>query len=55
MDPVALLPFFGVSWGAISGGIGVTLILIYGGFVGAVLGGGVGLSALPLLFSSIAI
>ena len=44
----ALLPLIGLSWGAISGGIGGVLILIYGGFVGAILGGLVGLAALPL-------
>lgn len=44
----ALLPLIGLSWGAISGGIGGALILIYGGFVGALFGGAVGLAALPL-------
>ena len=45
---LALLPLIGLSWGAISGGIGGALILIYGGFVGALFGGAVGLIALPL-------
>lgn len=45
---LALLPLIGLSWGAISGGIGGALILIYGGFVGALFGGAVGLFALPL-------
>ncbi|MEJ7846536.1 MAG: hypothetical protein WKF92_00430 [Pyrinomonadaceae bacterium] len=44
----ALLPLIGLSWGAISGGIGGALILIYGGFIGALFGGAVGLTALPL-------
>lgn len=44
----ALLPLIGLSWGAISGGIGGALILIYGGFFGALIGGAVGMVAVPL-------
>lgn len=44
----AILPLIGLSWGAISGGIGGAVILIYGGFIGALFGGAVGLVALPL-------
>ncbi len=44
----ALLPLIGLSWGAISGGIGGAVILFYGGFIGALFGGAVGLVALPI-------
>ncbi|MBC7901160.1 MAG: hypothetical protein H7070_14035 [Saprospiraceae bacterium] len=44
----ALVPLIGLSWGMISGGIGGALILLYGGFVGAIMGGAVGLAALPV-------
>ena len=48
LGQVVLLPFIGLFWGVISGGIGGAIILLYGGIVGAIFGGAVGLVSLPI-------
>jgi hypothetical protein len=42
------MPFLGWFWGMIAGGSGGIVILIVGAFFGAVIGGLVGLFALPV-------
>lgn len=41
------LPFVGITWGILSGGVGGAFILLIGAIPGAVIGAAVGMAALP--------
>lgn len=45
------LPFLGLLWGAIAGAVGGVFLFIIGAFFGAILGGAVGMVALPAFYA----
>ncbi|MFT3745035.1 MAG: hypothetical protein QM785_12170 [Pyrinomonadaceae bacterium] len=47
---IFFLPFLGFLWGAIAGGVGGVFLFIVGAFFGAVIGGTVGMIALPAFY-----
>ena len=48
---VFFLPFLGFLWGAIAGAVGGVFLFIIGAFFGAILGGAVGMVALPAFYA----
>ncbi|MEQ1606865.1 MAG: hypothetical protein ABL999_18535 [Pyrinomonadaceae bacterium] len=48
---IFFLPFLGFLWGAIAGAVGGVFLFIIGAFFGAILGGAVGMVALPSFYA----